>query len=352
MIPIVITIPSRIPSTSAPGIRLIATVTRIAFSSSAPRPRVRTVSGSAIRAKTGQIRALRTPIAAAAPRARRPVEDEAGEHLGEQEQGDGVEQQDEQATAENPKAHGATLRGRVVERAGAFERSNRAGLGGGPEPRAPGCLRRGDHCRKHQRRRPGLTAPGDRGRGVGRNDRVVPAGTYTLANELSINKSLTISGGSAADTIIRAGAPSRVVYVTGVGHDVTIAGVTVRDGSGVTDGAGIYNNEANLSLREVVIADNHASADGEPGQFGGIANGGGIRSIGGSLGLRSQSAPVSATGIVKLAVVGKGAVKKALRLHHRRKIAINVTYAPATGAAVTRSRTAKLIRKPRKPKRH
>ena len=71
--------------------------------------------------------------------------------------------------------------------------------------------------------------------------------------------------------------------MTGVGHDVTIAGVTVRDGSGVTDGAGIYNNEANLSLREVVIADNHASADGEPGQFGGIANGGGIRSIGGSL---------------------------------------------------------------------
>ena len=112
---------------------------------------------------------------------------------------------------------------------------------------------------------------------------VVPAGTYTLANELSINKSLTISGSSAADTIIRAGAPNRVVTVTGVGHDVTIAGVTVRDGSGVTDGAGIYNNEANLILREVVIADNHASADGEPGQFGGIANGGGIRSIGGSL---------------------------------------------------------------------
>ena len=58
-----------------------------------------------------------------------PVEDETGEHLGEQEQGDRVEQQDEQATAENPKAHDATLRGRVVERAGAFERSNRAGRG-------------------------------------------------------------------------------------------------------------------------------------------------------------------------------------------------------------------------------
>ncbi len=55
---------------------------------------------------------------------------------------------------------------------------------------------------------------------------------------------------------------------------------------------------------------------------------------------------------MKLAVVGNGAVKKALRLHHRRKVGISVTYAPATGAAVTRSRTAKLIRKPRKPKRH
>ena len=44
------------------------------------------------------------------------VEDEAGQHRGEQEQGDRVEQQDQQATAENPKAHAATLRGRVVER--------------------------------------------------------------------------------------------------------------------------------------------------------------------------------------------------------------------------------------------
>ena len=69
-------------------------------------------------------------------------------------------------------------------------------------------------------------------------------------------------------------------------------------------------------------------------------------------GLRSQSVPVSTKGVMKLAVVGKGTVKKALRLHHRRKIAISVTYAPLAGTAVTRSRTAKLIRKPRKPKRH
>ena len=46
-------------------------------------------------------------------------------------------------------------------------------------------------------------------------------------------------------------------------------------------------------------------------------------------GLRSQTAAVSTTGIVKLAVVGNGVVKKALRLHHRRKVAISVTYAPA-----------------------
>jgi hypothetical protein len=112
---------------------------------------------------------------------------------------------------------------------------------------------------------------------------IVPAGTYTLASELGINKGLTISGHAAANTIIRAGEPNRVLSVSGVGNDVTVSGVTIRDGNGVSEGGGIYNNEANLTLREVVITNNHASADGEPGQFGGIARGGGIRSKGGSL---------------------------------------------------------------------
>ena len=171
----------------------------------------------------------------------------------------------------------------MVERAGAFVRSNRAGWWRWCSSLALPAVSRGAITVANTNDEgPGSLRQAIEDAGSGETI-VVPAGTYTLANELSINKSLTISGNSAVDTIIRAGAPNRVVYVTGVGHDVTIAGVTVRDGSGVTDGAGIYNNEANLSLREVVIADNHASADGEPGQFGGIANGGGIRSIGGSL---------------------------------------------------------------------
>jgi hypothetical protein len=112
---------------------------------------------------------------------------------------------------------------------------------------------------------------------------IVPAGIYTLASELSIDKSLTVSGHAAADTIIRAGEPNRVLSVGGAGSDVTISGVTVRDGNGVKTGAGIATEAANLTLREVVVTNNVADADGKSGQFGGIARGGGIRSVDGAL---------------------------------------------------------------------
>ena len=66
---------------------------------------------------------------------------------------------------------------------------------------------------------------------------VVPAGTYTLtSDELTIEKSLTISGHAPADTIIRSGGPFRVFDVGGAGNNITISGVTIRDGSLVDAG--------------------------------------------------------------------------------------------------------------------
>jgi hypothetical protein len=112
----------------------------------------------------------------------------------------------------------------------------------------------------------------------------VPAGTYSLTSgELSIGKSLTISGHGAADTIVRAGGPYRVFGIGGAGNDVTIGSITIRDGHGVKGGGGVMNQDATLTLREVTVTENSASADGKFGKPGGIANGGGVYNLSGAL---------------------------------------------------------------------
>ena len=69
-------------------------------------------------------------------------------------------------------------------------------------------------------------------------------------------------------------------------------------------------------------------------------------------GLKTKSVPVAGAEIVKLTVIGKGKVKKALRRRGKRKVKINVTYSPTGNSAATQSRTAKLIRKHKKHKKH
>jgi hypothetical protein len=113
---------------------------------------------------------------------------------------------------------------------------------------------------------------------------VLPAGVYTLPFTQSLNKSLTISGHGAGDTIVRAGMPNRVFDVSGPNTDVTISGITIRDGNGVPSGAGVLiGGEATLTLRDAVVTGNVADADGEAGKFGGIAAGGGIYNQSGTL---------------------------------------------------------------------
>ncbi len=122
---------------------------------------------------------------------------------------------------------------------------------------------------------------------------VVPSGTYTLSSgELAITKSLTISGESANSTIINNGASSRVFHTTGSGNTVAISGVTIQFGhpapvSGVTEGGGVLNEAATLTLSDDVVTNNRADADGAgSGGAGGIAEGGGIFNDGGTLFVR------------------------------------------------------------------
>jgi hypothetical protein len=68
-------------------------------------------------------------------------------------------------------------------------------------------------------------------------------------------------------------------------------------------------------------------------------------------GLKTQTAAITGQGEVKLKVIGTRKVKKALRKKGKRKVGINVTYAPTGNSAATQSRKAKLIKKKRKHKK-
>jgi CSLREA domain-containing protein len=110
---------------------------------------------------------------------------------------------------------------------------------------------------------------------------ILPAGTHTLTitgvyennnhtGDLDITEALTITGAGPDVTIIDASGlsadPDRVLHVlTGT---VVISGVTIRNGSGATQGGGILN-EATLTLINSTVVNNSAD-DG-----GGIFNDGG-----------------------------------------------------------------------------
>ncbi len=101
----------------------------------------------------------------------------------------------------------------------------------------------------------------------------VPADTYTLtlSSELTISKSLILSGVGAATTIIQAGtstsgATSRVFTVTADVAPVAISGVTIRHGNTNGRGGGILN-AGTLTVTDSSISDNTAELTG-----GGIHN--------------------------------------------------------------------------------
>lgn len=97
---------------------------------------------------------------------------------------------------------------------------------------------------------------------------------------IRVDKSVTIVGASAADTIVQAdtanGLVSERVFEIPQGADVTIQDMTIRHGrvtGSPARGGGILN-EGSLTLERVAVTDNLAvGSDGNPG---GMAEGGGI----------------------------------------------------------------------------
>ena len=110
----------------------------------------------------------------------------------------------------------------------------------------------------------------------------VPAGTYTLTLrfELTIDKSLTITGAGSGDTIIQAApqlkvAEFRVFNITGA--NVAISGATVRHGDFKivsSGGGGAIANSGTLTLADSTISSSYASS------FIGDVGGGGVYNTG------------------------------------------------------------------------
>ena len=98
---------------------------------------------------------------------------------------------------------------------------------------------------------------------------MIPAGTYTLTlgSQLTIDKSLTLSGAGSEDTVIQAAtssadATSRVLMIEGDDPTVTISDMTIRHGNASeAHGGGIFNR-ATLTLTNITISNNFATKSG------------------------------------------------------------------------------------------
>ncbi len=102
------------------------------------------------------------------------------------------------------------------------------------------------------------------------------SGTIVLANQLEIDKNLTIEGPGARALTVSGNDAARVFHVSGTGVEATIRDVTIRDGT-VPDaapiGAGVLadGDAALLRLERVAVVDNEASSASQLPLGGGVA---------------------------------------------------------------------------------
>src|SRR2546426_11479946 len=95
-------------------------------------------------------------------------------------------------------------------------------------------------------------------------------GTITLnSGNLAVNNSVTISGPGADMLAVNGNAARRVFYISS-GKTVTISGLTITNGSAstFTNGGGIYNDHATLTINNSILSGNSAAS----GNGGGIYN--------------------------------------------------------------------------------
>ncbi|HMF07668.1 MAG TPA: choice-of-anchor Q domain-containing protein, partial [Thermoanaerobaculia bacterium] len=100
----------------------------------------------------------------------------------------------------------------------------------------------------------------------------LPAGTYLLTipgapedqaatGDLDILDDLTINGAGAATTIVDGGALDRVFQVFD-GVTAVFNGITIRNGSGVLSGGGVWSTGSNLTLNGCVVTGNQSISQG------------------------------------------------------------------------------------------
>ena len=118
--------------------------------------------------------------------------------------------------------------------------------------------------------------------GSGLDTIILPAGTYTLTiggigeslsatGDLDINSEMHIVGEGAGTTIIDAGALDRVIHIGTFGAvtDVSLSGVTIRNGNGSSgEGGGIFNyGGSKLRLENCIVTGNVTNIDFGGGIF-------------------------------------------------------------------------------------
>jgi CSLREA domain-containing protein len=140
----------------------------------------------------------------------------------------------------------------------------------------------------------------------------LPAGTYTLsiteANEdaaatgdlditATATDAITITGAGAATTIIDASGLNDRVFEVRSGANLTISGVTIRNGNSTTstdtNGGGILNSGGNLTVNDSIISGNNA------GFGGGVLTNGGTATINNST-ITQNTANVRGGGLFNL----------------------------------------------------
>ncbi len=95
----------------------------------------------------------------------------------------------------------------------------------------------------------------------------------TLSSQLTINKSLTISGPGANHLSLSGNNAARVLAVSGSGTVVAISDLTIEKGhAGNAPGGGIWNQGSTLTLTRCQVRDNISTVDIREQGGGGLGN--------------------------------------------------------------------------------
>ncbi len=88
----------------------------------------------------------------------------------------------------------------------------------------------------------------------------IPAGTYDLESVLTVNKALTFNGAGARSVILDGGGATQIFSIEPPAAQVTITGVTLRDGKASSGGA--LSSDVPLTLTEDAILGNTSTGSG------------------------------------------------------------------------------------------